>query len=232
MLALVLCWDFIHSSVHQSEYPDGNWWTQCRVFIHRNAQQSKYPHSRLMKISRANAVRTVGLTKRNITGTTGCQLGLLIPSWAHSAWQPWLAGLSTGVFPLLAAIFPQEGMARPPPASLGTRLVLGMQGNTFTQPNNILASGSWKTFHCLPSPWNCPNTLEMTVPRFAANWETCFTALMSENRTHLFWGRIFCLVIYQSAESDPEQSFVAFHSGLPTRALYPKAAQAHCCISV
>lgn len=71
----------------------------------------------------------MGLSKRNITGTTGCQLGLLIPSWTHSAWQPWLAGLSTGVFPLLAAIFPQEGLARPPPASLGTRSALGAHGD-------------------------------------------------------------------------------------------------------
>lgn len=83
----------------------------------------------LVKISRANAVHMTSLTKRNITGITGCQLGLLIPNWTHSDWQLCLAGLYTGVFPLLAAIFPQEDKARPPPASLGTRSVLGARGD-------------------------------------------------------------------------------------------------------
>lgn len=33
-----------------------------------------------------------------------------------------------------------------------------------------------KSFHCLPSPLNCPNSSEITASHVAANWEICFTA--------------------------------------------------------
>lgn len=72
------------------------------------------------------------LTKGNITGTTGCQLGLLIPNWTHSDWQLCLSGLNSGVFPLLAAIFPQEDMSQTSTSLPGHKVSfgghVGMQG--------------------------------------------------------------------------------------------------------
>lgn len=79
----------------------------------------------LMKISRANVVHMTSLTKGNITGTTGCQLGLLIPNWTHSDWQLCLSGLNSGVFPLLAAIFPQEDMSQTSTSLPGHKVSLG-----------------------------------------------------------------------------------------------------------
>lgn len=152
-----------------------------------------------MKISRANAAHMTSLTKRNITGTTGCQLGLLIPNWTHSDWQLCLGWLNTGVFPLLAAIFPQEDKG---------------QTSTSLPGHKVSTGGTWgcrgKLSHSQTTFW--PPALEKvsTVCQALQTAQTLrklqYLILLpigklvslhklSENRTHLCWGRIFCLVI-------------------------------------
>lgn len=172
--------------------------------------------------------------KRNITGSTGCQLGLFTPNWTHSDRQLWLAGPKVGIFPLLSAIFPHENKGQSSTSFPGCKVKcgghVGMQGETFMQPSNFLASSSWKSFHCLPSPSNYPNTSEITASCFAANWEICFTALtVRKQNTPFGGGRIFLSHYCQSAvtDLDTEQRCVVFHLGIPTRALYPEAPQTH-----
>lgn len=183
-----------------------------------------------MKISRANAVHMTSLTKRNITGTTGCQLGLLIPNWTHSDRQLCLSGLNTGVFHFWLLFFPKGTWARPPPASLGARSVLGARrdaGENFYTAKQRSGLQLLKKFPLSAKPFKLPKHFGNYSVYFAANWETCFAALAVRKQKTPSLGKDILSHYYQSAELDSEQSFVVFHLGLPTRALYPKAAQAH-----
>ena len=145
--------------------------------------------------------------KRNTTGSTGCQLGLFISNWTHSDWQLWLAGLSAGVFPPLAALFPYEAKGQTSTSFPGCKARSGghmwLQGETFMEPSSFLATSSWTNFHCLPSPSNCPNTLEITASLFAANWEIWFHCINCQKTKHTFLGgRIFLSHYSQSAVTD------------------------------
>lgn len=145
----------------------------------------------LVKISRANAVHMTSLTKRNITGITGCQLGLLIPNWTHSDWQLCLAGLYTGVFPLLAAIFPQEDKARPPPASLGTRSVLGARGDAeenFYAAKQHSGLQLLKKFPLSAKPFKLPKHFGNYSISFCCQLGNLFHCINCRKREHTFAG--------------------------------------------
>lgn len=162
----------------------------CWDFIHRNAFQSKYPGSMLMKIGRPSAAFSLTEVhskistqttccwklldalpfiwsiwpKRNITGRTGCKLGLFISNWTPSDWQLCWRGFMQVFFHFWLQFSPW-GQGPDLPSFPGHKVRsgggvrgahMGIQGETFMQPSNFLASSSSKKFPLSAKPFKLP----------------------------------------------------------------------------